>query len=121
MIKLNHIAIRVRDWKRSRDWYAKNLGLEVEFEIPKRRVAGLKDDAGLTLLLGQPKGRVHSQTCSFFFEVDDVEAKYRELRAKGIRFVYRPAKRSWGYGAELKDPDGYSVCLWDEKTMKEKG
>jgi catechol 2,3-dioxygenase-like lactoylglutathione lyase family enzyme len=25
------------------------------------------------------------------------------------------------YGAELLDPDGYLVCLWDERTMREKG
>ena len=27
----------------------------------------------------------------------------------------------WGYGAELRDPDGYSLRLWDQKSMKEKG
>ncbi len=26
----------------------------------------------------------------------------------------------WGSGAELKDPDGYLVRLWDERSMKEK-
>ena len=26
----------------------------------------------------------------------------------------------WGYGAELRDPDGYLVRLRDERTMKEK-
>ena len=27
----------------------------------------------------------------------------------------------WGYGAELRDPDGYRLRLWDQKSMKEKG
>jgi hypothetical protein len=31
-----------------------------------------------------------------------------------------PRKSNWGYGAELADPDGYFVRLWDERTMKEK-
>ena len=26
----------------------------------------------------------------------------------------------WGCGAELTDPDGHAVRLWDERTMKEK-
>jgi hypothetical protein len=29
-------------------------------------------------------------------------------------------KNFWGYGPELKDPDGYLVRLWDERTMREK-
>jgi hypothetical protein len=33
----------------------------------------------------------------------------------------RPQKLFWGYGAELTDPDGYLVRLWDEQSMKEKG
>jgi hypothetical protein len=24
----------------------------------------------------------------------------------------------WGYGAELIDPDGYLIRLWDERSMK---
>jgi len=27
----------------------------------------------------------------------------------------------WGYGAELLDPDGYRIHLWDEVSMREKG
>jgi hypothetical protein len=27
----------------------------------------------------------------------------------------------WGYGAELRDPGGYLVFLWDETSMREKG
>jgi hypothetical protein len=26
----------------------------------------------------------------------------------------------WGYGAELCDPDGYRLRLWDAKSMAEK-
>jgi len=31
----------------------------------------------------------------------------RLLAASGIAFVHAPTKTFWGYGAELKDPDGY--------------
>jgi len=33
----------------------------------------------------------------------------------------RPQKLGWGYGAELLDPDGYRLQLWDERSMREKG
>jgi hypothetical protein len=38
-----------------------------------------------------------------------------------VTFEKSPQKLLWGYGAELLDPDGYFVYLWDEKSMREKG
>ena len=56
-----------------------------------------------------------------FLQVDDVETKHRELTAAGVAFAKPPQKLFWGYGAELLDPDGYRVHVWDEKSMREKG
>jgi hypothetical protein len=53
--------------------------------------------------------------------VDDVEAKHRELAARGVGFDKSPQKLFWGYGAELRDPDGCLLYLWDEQSMREKG
>jgi len=27
----------------------------------------------------------------------------------------------WGYGAEIADPDGPVLRIWDQKSMREKG
>ena len=43
------------------------------------------------------------------------------MAARGVAFVHPPQKVYWGYGAELLDPDGYRLRLWDEVTMREKG
>jgi hypothetical protein len=61
----------------------------------------------LTELGAQPPG-----ACVLYVQLDDVEQTHRELTASGIAF--------WGYGAELTDPDGNSVRLWDARTMREK-
>jgi len=120
-IKLDHIRIAVRDYRVSRDWYVKHLGLRVEFEKARRGVAGLQDDSDFTLLLEQERKEVQPRSCVLYFQVDDVDAKYREMWSAGVRFVHPPRKRFWGYGAELKDPDGYRIRLWDLKTMERKG
>ncbi len=120
-IKLGHIRIAVRDYRVSRDWYVKHLGLSVEFEKARRGVAGLQDDSDFTLLLEQERKEVQPRSCVLYFQVDDVDAKYREMWSAGVRFVHPPRKRFWGYGAELKDPDGYRIRLWDLKTMERKG
>jgi len=121
MAKLDHLGIVVRDVRRSREWYTKNLGLTVEFEIPHLNAVALQDEGGFTIFAGERAGEPITPSCVLTFQVDDVEAKYRELSASGVEFKHSPQKLSWGYGAELLDPDGYLVCLWDERTMQEKG
>ena len=121
MIRLNHLALVVGSYGQSRDWYTRNLGLKVEFEIPERNTVALQDDSGLTLFLSESDEGAAGATCTMAFEVDDVDAKHRELAARGVEFEKTPQKLFWGYGAELRDPDGYLVYLWDEKSMREKG
>src|SRR5262249_47484967 len=120
MIKLDHLTIAVRDYRASRDWYVETLGLEEEFEVPELAVA-LRDDAGFTLFLEQVASEAVTPSCVLYFQVDDVEAKHRLLAAAQIQFIHPPQKRFWGYGAELTDPDGYRLRLWDERTMRETG
>lgn len=125
MIKLDHVTLAVRDWRASRDWYAKNLGLKIEFEVThggpeKLGVAAMQDDSGLTLFLEQVAGAVPACACIHNFQVLDVDAKYKDLAAAGIKFLNQPQKLYWGYGAELADPDGHILRLWDEKSMREK-
>jgi catechol 2,3-dioxygenase-like lactoylglutathione lyase family enzyme len=126
MVKLDHVTPAVRDWRASRDGYAKNLGLKVEFEVPhpgpsKWGVAAMQDDSGLTLFLEQVSGAIPACACIHNFQVADVDAKYKELAASGARFLQRPQKLYWGYGAELADPDGHVLRRWDERSMREKG
>jgi catechol 2,3-dioxygenase-like lactoylglutathione lyase family enzyme len=121
MAKLDHLGIFVRDVRRSREWYTKNLGLTVEFEIPNLNAVALQDEDGFTIFVGEKTGDPITPSCVLTFQVADVEAKYRELSTNGVEFKHSPQKLSWGYGAELNDPDGYLVCLWDERTMREKG
>jgi catechol 2,3-dioxygenase-like lactoylglutathione lyase family enzyme len=119
MVRLDHLSLPVRDWQKSRDWYRRHLGFQVEFELADRKTAAMRDDADLTIFL-QEGEVVSSPGLSFTIQIDDVEAKHRELVAAGLAFVHPPMKVFWGYGAELRDPDGYRLLLWDEKSMNEK-
>lgn len=121
MIKLDHVTIFVSDEKRSRDWYVGTLGLAVEFDVPERHTIALQDDDDLTLFLQRDAENARHPACVLTFQVDDVEATHCELSARGIVFEKAPQKLSWGYGAELRDPDGHLLYLWDETSMREKG
>jgi predicted enzyme related to lactoylglutathione lyase len=120
MPRLDHLSLPVHDWRKSRDWYNNLLGFEVEFEVPERKTAAMRDDADLTIFLYEGDVVV-CPGISFTVQVDDVEAKHAALVAAGVASVHPPMKVFWGYGAELCDPDGYRLRLWDQKSMKEKG
>ena len=121
MVRLDHLTIPVTDLARARAWYTGNLGMKVEFEIPERGTAALQDDTELTLFLVETREHSVQPAITLTFQLDDVDEKYRELSARGVKFEKSPRKHFWGYGAELRDPDGYLVYLWDEKSMREKG
>jgi catechol 2,3-dioxygenase-like lactoylglutathione lyase family enzyme len=120
MVKFDHMNLPVSDPAKSRDWYVNNFGFEVEFEVPERNTSAIKDAADFTIFLYPPQTSLAGAKCSLTLQVDNGDEKYDELRARGIAFVNPPAKYFWGYGAELRDPDGYQVLLWDEVTMREK-
>jgi predicted enzyme related to lactoylglutathione lyase len=119
MVRLDHLSLPVSDWQKSRDWYKSRLDFEVEFGIPDRKTAAMRDDADLTIFLYESEVTV-CPGISFTIQVDDVEAAHQRLTAAGVSFVHPPMKVFWGYGAELRDPDGYILRLWDQKSMKEK-
>lgn len=55
------------------------------------------------------------------FRVAAVDSLYEQLVEKGVSFNRKPQKLFWGYGAELSDPDGYLIRLWDEVSMRDRG
>jgi predicted enzyme related to lactoylglutathione lyase len=120
MIKFDHLRIPVSDLARSREWHVTTLGLTVEFEVADQRSVALNDSEGFAIFLQQIASPVVPNGCAMWFQVEDVDRAHAEWISRGIRFVHPPRKSYWGYGAELADPDGYLVRLWDEVSMREK-
>jgi catechol 2,3-dioxygenase-like lactoylglutathione lyase family enzyme len=118
MLKLDHLALPVADWQASRDWYVGTLGLTVEFEIPDRGTVAVRDEFDFTIFLAQAEVPRGGAGVALWFQVGDVDAMHAALSARGVRFNHAPAKMFWGYGAELPDPDGHLIRLWDETSMK---
>jgi catechol 2,3-dioxygenase-like lactoylglutathione lyase family enzyme len=118
---LDHLTIFVSNLTRSKSWYTSVLGLAVEFEVPAHSAVALQDTGGFALFLEQRSDFRGNPSCILTFRVDDVDRRVAEIRANGVAVESLPQKLFWGYGAELLDPDGYVVRLWDEKSMKEKG
>jgi predicted enzyme related to lactoylglutathione lyase len=119
MLKFDHLNLPVSDLERSQEWYVSTLGLKVEFEVPDRRTVALQDGEGFAIFL-QERPDMAPNGVALWFQVDDVDVTFGQWKDRGVSFTHGPQKNFWGYGAELADPDGYLVRLWDARSMREK-
>ena len=118
MLKLDHLAIPVSNWTASRDWYVQTLGLRVEFQVAEHKTAAVQDEHDFTLFLAEGPVPSVPGAIALYFQVQDVSKSHQVLSERGVRFNHPPQKVFWGFGAELLDPDGYVIRLWDERSMK---
>jgi predicted enzyme related to lactoylglutathione lyase len=117
VIKLDHLSLQVSDYARSRDWYKENLGLQVEFEVREAKFVALKDDADFGFLLAQGETAEGEPRFQIYFQVDDVDKLHARLSARGVKFDHPPEHKNWGYGPQLKDPDGYILRFYDHRSI----
>jgi len=115
MIKgLCNITFPVSDLKQTVNFYEKILGLKKRFEGS----AVVIYDCGIELAFepGGTKGKKGDHPY-IFLEVANVDAEYRELMDKGVKFRSAPKDEQWGgRTASLADPDGNKVVLVQFKT-----
>ena len=140
-LRMQSVTIFVRDLDRSVLFYVDRLGFNLAFDArsqPKRPwVAVAPPDGSATLTLCQPEAdsaecKLIGRATQVAFVTDDVVAKFREWRRKGVEFLSTPRLRRlqhrvrlassgspnrehppiWGgVFTRFKDPDGNSFLL----------
>jgi len=150
-LRVHAINIFVRDQERSLRFYLDQLGFvlvgDVRFGSGMRRVAVAPPDGStmLSLVAPEPGSKEYEligRPTQVVFVTEDVLGKYREWRARGVKFQYTPRLKRlryelqslgashpgdssrgqppvWGgVVASFKDPDGNSFALvsYDEET-----
>lgn len=119
-MKLLHTMIRVKDIKKSLDFYEKLIGLKVvsEKRLDDCNLYFLSDGIGnveieLTYNDETPEGgyETGSGFGHFAFQVDSMDDVTKKLKALGYEYLWEPYKLS-AVGSTIafvKDPDGYEI------------
>jgi predicted enzyme related to lactoylglutathione lyase len=119
------VSVVVSDQDRSLAFYTQKLGFELQMDAPmgqSRWIQLAPKGAQTSLVLGKPTedmpAEVYARTkanlggfANFIFAVDDINATYAELSARGVEFEDKPAQQPWGWWATIKDPDGNIIGL----------
>jgi predicted enzyme related to lactoylglutathione lyase len=122
---INSVSVVVSDQDRALAFYTQKLGFELQMDAPmgqSRWIQLAPKGAQTSLVLGKltqdMSPEIYERTKSmlggfanFIFTVDDIQATYAELAARGVEFVDKPAQQPWGWWASIKDPDGNVIGL----------
>ena len=109
--RLSHLFILVTDLARTKDFYVGILGLEVLMAEPGYVRVGGAGGFHLGIEEGEP-AQVGAVGIEIVIEVDDVDARDRELIAHGVTFESPPEDQPWGARhAWCRDPDGYRLSI----------
>jgi glyoxylase I family protein len=118
----HHINVKSNKYEEMKAFYTETLGLPIVGQIPGTKVVFI-DIGGTTIELAptdvaqdepdRKTGFVH-----LAFQVDDVDATYRELVAKGVQFFIEPRSAISDIRmAFFRDPDGNPLELFESSSL----
>lgn len=108
---LNQVTIAVTDFETSVAFYQR-IGLRLIVSARGEYARFETPSGSSTFSLHLAETAQPGQTM-LYFEVDDVDRRYEELRALGVMFDRPPQDQSWRWReARFCDPDGHLLCLY---------
>ncbi len=116
-LRLQSVIVYVRDLDRSVRFYIDQLGFHLVFDArlqPERRWAAVSPPDGAANLLliaphkGSPEHKLIGRSTQISFVTEDVPAKFREWRRRGVEFLQTPRLKRLKYGVQMTSPDSTS-------------
>ncbi|MBE9032932.1 VOC family protein [filamentous cyanobacterium LEGE 11480] len=114
---LNAVRIFVTDIRQAQDFYCNTLGWEATAIEPSGSFLLFKV-GGVDLVVENVKGDIQAEQnlvgrfTGVSFTVEDIQATYEALSAKGVEFVQTPEKQAWGGTiASFVDHDRNGITL----------
>lgn len=109
-MKLKELIIFVPDLEKAKAFYSGVLGLAVMEEAEGRVIFAL-EGVELIAFRCEKEGAVgdysNEARAAFVFEVESIDATFRDLTARGVRFLHQAPKENWqGRYAAFVDPFG---------------
>ena len=106
-MKIGYVNVSVSDFERALEFYEKTL--ELPLKLAERDFGYASFMAGpisLGVVRDDDASRIGGHS-GVGFVVEDLDERYAELVARGVRFTMKPEKQPWGgYMSLFADPDG---------------
>jgi predicted enzyme related to lactoylglutathione lyase len=112
--RLWYATVFVSDFSRALAFYRDTLGLPLRFADEQYGHASFATEGALFSLqrVDSAEANFSGRHTGIGFGAKNLDAEYKRLLAKGVRFTQAPAKMSWGgYMSLFADPDGNVLYL----------
>jgi glyoxylase I family protein len=120
ILKAHHIALKSPSYEKTKAFYTQVMGFPLVGQIPGKDIVFI-DIGGTTIELVSTDAGCHERPASGFvhlaFEVDDVDATYRDLVSKGVEFFIEPKSVGDIRLAFFRDPDGNELELFQSPSL----
>ncbi|HJN49485.1 MAG: VOC family protein [Pseudomonadales bacterium] len=106
-ISVGYVNVFVRDFDRAVDFYSNTLGLQLDMRADDFGYASFQAGPISFAVAKADDPALVGKHTGIGFIVDDIDAVYADLIAKGVESEMPPTKQPWGgILALMKDPDG---------------
>lgn len=113
MKKYDNYFIPVDNMEEAKKYYGNILGLKLKFDFSDIGMAAYSIGDEEPAIILKDKNKFKDLKSAIWFEVDDVNAKYEEMKNMGIKFLSEPFKIKTGNAAEFEDPFGNRFGITD--------
>jgi catechol 2,3-dioxygenase-like lactoylglutathione lyase family enzyme len=131
--QLSHVNVWVRDQDEALEFYTEKLGLELREDVTVAEMGNFRwltvgvpgQEGGSLALLPVPGPPVFDEETEkqlhtilakgaaggLFFQTDDLQGTYEDLKARGVEFSQEPTKQPYGIDAGFRDPSGNQIRM----------
>jgi predicted enzyme related to lactoylglutathione lyase len=118
-MKLNYVIVYVQDVKKETEFYTRALGMSVVEAASSPTFVTLRSDGGAMIGLQDkstsqlpPRHEEHAGRLELSFEVDDVDATWKQWKERGVEMVTEPVNLPFGRYFMAKDPEGHYLSAY---------
>lgn len=105
MIKnYDNFFIGVSDLTEAKEYYERVLGLKLKFDFSKNGMMAFNVGNEEPAIILKDENKFPNMKPTFWFEVEDVEKEYKNLKEKGVNFLSEPFQIRTGMAVEFEDP-----------------
>jgi predicted enzyme related to lactoylglutathione lyase len=104
--------------KKGKAFYQDILGLPVKFDFSNMGMIAFKVGDNEPAIILKDTSKFVEAKPTIWLVVDNVQAEYKRLRAKGLKFLSEPFEIHTGVAVEFEDPYGNRLGLTDYTKKK---
>jgi uncharacterized glyoxalase superfamily protein PhnB len=131
MLTAANTMLIVEDVKKTAEFYRDKLGFSIDFVFEKNDedstpFACVRRDSYAVYFESYPSFKEDYETfedvkvkCGIYFEVNDVDALYEELKERNVSFVWTPTTQGYGNrDMKILDYNGYQILFGTDVENK---